>query len=115
MKKPGKMLPFMMKMLVTKPATVLYPYTKVEMPLNFRGKLKFDASKCIGCKMCMRDCPSDAIVIEKTGEKQYEAVVYLDKCIYCGQCVDSCPKKALWNTTEYELANYDHEHLKVKI
>jgi formate hydrogenlyase subunit 6/NADH:ubiquinone oxidoreductase subunit I len=115
MARPGKMLPFLLKMLTKKPATVLYPFVKVEMPENFRGRLKFDQEKCIGCKMCVRDCPSKAIEIETVGEKKYKALVYLDRCIYCGQCVDSCPKRALRNTKEYELATFDREKLKIDI
>ena len=65
------------------------------MPEQFRGRLKFCAEKCIGCKMCVRDCPSGAIKIRKVGDKQFEADIDMAKCIYCGQCVDSCLKKAL--------------------
>jgi len=115
MRKVGKMLPLVMKMLIRKPATVMYPSVKPEMPEHFRGKLEFDASKCIGCKMCIRDCPSGALEIEKIGEKQFKAIVYLDRCIYCGQCTDSCPKKALKCTKCFELANYTRENLKVDI
>jgi formate hydrogenlyase subunit 6/NADH:ubiquinone oxidoreductase subunit I len=115
MKLPGKMLPFILKILAKKPATVLYPFVKVEMPENFRGKLKFEAEKCIGCKLCMRDCPSDAIHITKVGDKQFEAELDLDKCIYCGQCVDTCPKQALCATKEYELAGFDRKKLKIKL
>jgi formate hydrogenlyase subunit 6/NADH:ubiquinone oxidoreductase subunit I len=85
------------------------------MPDRFRGKLKFEQIKCIGCFMCVKDCPSKAIEIVKVGEKVFDAYVYLDRCIYCGQCVDSCPRKALENTKDFELANYNHEALKVKI
>ena len=115
MKRPGAMTPFVMGMLWRKPATAMYPYKKVTMPDRFRGKLKFEQIKCIGCKMCERDCPANAIEIVKVGEKIYDAYVYLDRCIYCGQCVDSCPRKALENTKDFELANYNHENLKVKI
>ncbi len=115
MKKIGKMIPFVIKMLGKKPATCAYPAVKAEMPDKYRGKLKFDASKCIGCKMCMRDCPADAIVIEKIGDKQFKAVVYLDRCIYCGQCTDSCPKDALECTKSFELADLKRENLKVDI
>lgn len=115
MKGPGKMLPLVLKMVTRKPATVLYPFVKVEMPDKFRGKLAFDAEKCIGCKMCMKDCPSNAIFIEKIGEKKFKCDVYLDRCVYCGQCVDTCPKDALRNTKDYELAGYNRESLKVNI
>lgn len=116
-KGPGKMFSQVMDSLFRKPATVLYPFVKIEVVDNFRGKLKFDQPKCIGCKICVRDCPSDAIEIFRISEteKKFKAVVSLDKCIYCGQCVDSCPKDALEMTKEFELAHFDRKFLKVDI
>jgi formate hydrogenlyase subunit 6/NADH:ubiquinone oxidoreductase subunit I len=113
--KLGKMLPTIMITLFKKTATVQYPYKTVEMPDKYRGKLKFDKAKCIGCKICMRDCPSNAIEIDKVAEKLFKATVYLDRCIYCAQCVDSCPKKALSSTKGFELAHFDRDKLKVEI
>jgi formate hydrogenlyase subunit 6/NADH:ubiquinone oxidoreductase subunit I len=113
MKKPGKMICEVLKASLKKPATVKYPYVKFEMPKRFRGKLKFYSERCIGCKACMRDCPSNAIVITKVGDKRFEAEIALDRCLYCAQCVDSCPKDALEATCEYELAKTDRRDLKV--
>jgi len=113
--RPGKMVSFVLKMLMKKPATINYPVVKTEMPENYRGKLEFDASKCIGCNLCVKDCPARAIEIEKVGDKQYQAHVYLDRCIYCGQCTDSCTRKALKCTKRYELAQLKRENLKVNI
>jgi formate hydrogenlyase subunit 6/NADH:ubiquinone oxidoreductase subunit I len=96
-----------------KPATVLYPAEKLDMPANFRGKLNFIQDKCIGCKLCMRDCPSGAIVITKVGEKRFQAVIDFSKCVYCAQCVEVCPKKALETTLDVELAQLDIQKLKV--
>jgi len=110
---PGKMVREVLTSFFKKPATVLYPYVKVLMPDRFRGKIKFISSKCIGCKLCMKDCPTNAITITKVGDKQFEAVFDLDKCIYCAQCADSCPKKALEATAEYELAQLQRGKLKV--
>jgi ferredoxin len=45
--------------------------------------------------LCVRDCPSEAISINKIGEKRFEAIIDLDRCVYCGQCVSSCNKDAL--------------------
>lgn len=107
------MLQQLLDSLVRKPATCRYPYEKAVMPPNFRGKLKFYPEKCIGCRLCIKDCPSGAIQINKVGEKCFEAVISFDKCMYCAQCVDSCPKKALEITAEFELAQLDRKNLKV--
>jgi len=112
---PGAMIRQLLSSLTKKPATVNYPADKSGMPKGFRGKLKFDASKCIGCKMCMKDCPTGAIVIRQVGEKKFEADLDLGKCIYCGQCVDSCLKKALGLTSEFELAQLDPKKLKITL
>ena len=113
MKRPGRMIKLVLQSVMSKPATVLYPSVKVTMPDRFRGKLKFCAEKCVGCNLCVRDCPSGAIAIRKVGEKQFECDIDMAKCIYCAQCVDSCPKKALEATPEFELAQLSRDKLRV--
>ncbi len=111
--RPGKILRQVLFSLTKKPATINYPVEKHAMPLGFRGKLKFYPEKCVGCQMCVKDCPSGAIAIKKIGEKEFQAEINLGKCIYCAQCVDSCMKKALEATSEFELAQLDSSKLKV--
>ena len=113
MTKAAKMLMEVLRSVGRKPATVRYPHVKITMPADFRGKLVFDPAKCIGCKLCMRDCPSSAIEIVKVGEKKFEAHVDVAKCIACGQCVDSCPKEALRLTGDFELAQLARGKLRV--
>ena len=115
MAKIGKMIPLVFEMLFKKHATHLYPFVEKKVEDNFRGKLKFDCEKCIGCGICMRVCPSNAIFIEKIEDKKFKAVVHLDRCIYCAQCVDSCPKDALKSTKDFELAGFSTEKMKVDI
>jgi len=115
MTKAAKMLKEVLRSVGKKPATVRYPHVKVTMPADFRGKLVFDPAKCIGCKMCMRDCPAQAIEIVKVGEKRFEARIDQAKCIACGQCVDSCPKDTLKLTGDFELAQLARGKLRVTI
>ena len=111
--RPGMMLRQVLGSIFKKSATSHYPFKKSPMPDKFRGKIIFYPEKCIGCKLCMRDCPSNAITITKMGEKQFSCTIDLGKCIYCAQCVDTCPKKAVEATKEYELAVLDRANLKV--
>jgi len=112
---PGKMLKQVLGSIFKKPATTDYPFHKKESdtPDRFRGKLLFHPEMCIGCKMCMRDCPANAITIRKIADKEFEADIDLGKCIYCAQCVDICPKKALEATKKFELASLLREKLKI--
>lgn len=45
-----------------------------------------DSSVCSGCGVCVRKCPSDAIVGKK-GETHH---IIEEKCIKCGMCFESC-------------------------
>ena len=113
--RPGKMIEFVLRSLFKKPATINYPFEKMKMPEHFRGKIKFIPEKCIGCLMCVKDCPSNAIKINKIGDKKFEMELDLGKCIYCGQCADSCPKKAIEITPEFELATAEKGKIKIII
>ncbi len=51
---------------------------------------KIETDECIGCGICVDNCPSSAIVIENEKAKVEE-----DKCTDCGTCTDSCPNDVI--------------------
>jgi NADH:ubiquinone oxidoreductase subunit F (NADH-binding)/Pyruvate/2-oxoacid:ferredoxin oxidoreductase delta subunit/(2Fe-2S) ferredoxin len=50
-----------------------------------------EAGKCTGCAVCVKNCPSDAIV----GTLRSPHHVIAERCIACGTCVDVCKFKAV--------------------
>lgn len=45
---------------------------------------------CIGCMLCQKNCPSEAVKVEN-----FNATIDQSKCTSCGTCIEKCPKKAI--------------------
>jgi formate hydrogenlyase subunit 6/NADH:ubiquinone oxidoreductase subunit I len=110
---PGRMVFSVLASLFKKPATIGYPFKSFKMPDHFRGQPKFSSEKCTGCRLCIRDCPSQAIKITKIADRQFEASIDLGKCVYCAQCADTCPRKVIEITTDFELAQLERGTLRI--
>jgi len=87
-----------LKNLLTKFATRLYPFATRETFKDVKGELKIEMDKCILCGICQMRCPSQCIVVSKQ-EKTWQVDPFA--CVYCGICVEACPVKCLFQERLY--------------
>ena len=53
---------------------------------------RIDGAKCVGCGICAKSCPGQAIAITAPGKK---ARISQKACIHCYCCHELCPQKAV--------------------
>lgn len=112
----GAMFGDIARALFKKPVTEKYPFNKKDSPSRLRGMLHYDSTKCIGCMMCVRDCPANAIDIITVDKatKKYVMKYYYGRCTFCNQCVQSCRFGCIQlSNDEWELAALDTDAMVV--
>lgn len=68
--------------------------------------------KCIGCYLCERVCPPNAISISTSQNKRRKIDKYqidYGRCQFCGLCVETCPTSTLAHTSFFEMADYTRQ------
>ena len=95
-------LPFwlVMSILITlryKPAVfhnLICPFGALQRSFGRFARLseKVDKDACVGCKLCEKACPSNAIVVSSEDKK---AVINTALCHQCIKCQQVCPKDAI--------------------
>jgi len=61
------------------------------MKMNTNFAAKSDKKKCIGCNICIKKCPVNAIKKEKGKKVKVDS----KRCIGCGVCARFCPTKSM--------------------
>lgn len=109
-------LPVAIRNLFSKPSTVPFPKVNVDAKPNYRGRIAYDATKCIGCGLCMKVCSPSAIekAVEEVENGQNITLTFnLTSCTFCGTCADFCAKKAITLTDDYHMVATDVKDLMV--
>jgi NADH-quinone oxidoreductase subunit I len=102
--------------------TLQYPKERWPMPERSRGVVVLLSDQesgklnCTACMLCMRACPSAAIMIEreKNENKRWEPTKFvIDNtiCCFCGQCEEACNFDAIKLAGKYEFSVFDQGEL----
>lgn len=85
------------------------------------NKPKVKQKKCVGCRICVKNCPVDAISMIKNEEGHMKALIDKEVCIGCGECITVCPHRAIqvqWKTSAEvfveKMAEYAYGSVKNK-
>jgi Ni,Fe-hydrogenase III small subunit/ferredoxin len=77
-------------------------------PAGLRGRMRFNAAACVGCRMCEHVCAGGAIRFdEEPGGLKF--TLWHNSCAFCGLCSHYCPTKALAATGEWQMAHLQQD------
>jgi len=89
---PLEMFKTAFRYLFGKTACKMYPKLPATSFETTRGHISFDPSTCILCTLCAKNCPTEALTVNR--EERYWRIDRL-RCILCGECVERCPKNSI--------------------
>jgi formate hydrogenlyase subunit 6/NADH:ubiquinone oxidoreductase subunit I len=66
---------------------------------QYRGLIRNDETRCIGCSACAYACPTAAIEVKRSGDT-YSWAYDPGKCTFCGRCIERCKPNTLTMQSE---------------
>lgn len=88
-----------------------------KMEMHSSGKPRNDISKCVGCRLCAKQCAHDAITFDEAGKAHIDH----NKCVGCGRCIGTCNFDAISTGENHsndilnrKIAEYTYAVLKGK-
>jgi hydrogenase-4 component H len=104
-------LPALLDAILAKPDTVSYPFSPMELSENFRGAVEIHAENCVGCALCVRECPALALELVRHSRTNFQLIHYPARCTSCGQCEQACRHQAIHLTNHFVNATADPDDL----
>lgn len=92
--------------LFSRPVPIPFPQLGQEAKKDYRGRICYDAEKCVNCGSCLKVCSPGAITRrfeEAEGGKRITYVFDLTSCTFCGMCQDFCEEKAIRLSADYHM------------
>lgn len=107
--------------LFKKPVTEAFPAgDPPKAQPGYRGRITYDASKCINCGMCERVCAPHCMTRTQVpapggepGDMQITFTFDMTSCTFCGLCADFCSRKCITLTDDYMMTGTCHEDFLV--
>lgn len=75
---------------------------------GLRGRMRFNAAACVGCRMCEHVCAGGAIRFDEL-DQGLRLTLWHNSCAFCGLCSHYCPTKALTVTEEWQLSHFQED------
>ncbi|BCR03156.1 4Fe-4S ferredoxin [Desulfuromonas versatilis] len=94
--------------LIQGPSTDPFPFGETSTPKGYRGRVRFDASACVGCRMCEHVCAGGAIRFGES-ESGLRFTLWHNSCTFCGLCRHYCQTGAIALTEDWHLAHRQAE------
>ncbi|MEJ2031783.1 MAG: NADH-quinone oxidoreductase subunit NuoI [Deltaproteobacteria bacterium] len=101
--------------------TYQYPDETQYFPPRWRGRIILSRDpdgeeRCVACYLCAVACPVDCIALqaaEREDGRRYPEFfrINFSRCIFCGFCEDACPTYAIQLTPDFEMCEYERQHL----
>jgi len=86
----GHLLPHLIRRLFWPRETIAYPAGPLQLANAYRGQVAVDIARCSGCTRCARECPSEALEVERLPGGGVRVHVAHDRCASCGICESVC-------------------------
>lgn len=103
------LLPNIAEALFSKPETIAYPAVSHRPSANYRGSVSIITENCVGCGLCVLECPAAALLLEKVSKGCFRLDHYRDRCTSCGQCELSCKFDSIYLDNTYKEASADRK------